>query len=116
MFSSAQARKAVREFHQHAPKDPKIAAPHKLNRNQSATGTGSVAFGSGVNITSRATTKTRILQMRAIQRRFFTDRGRACAVLMDYILLAKIEWIYRTGLFRDPRLPLQPEPQNEPFS
>lgn len=56
-----------------ATNNPKIATPHKLNRNQSSVGTGPMAYGSGVKIINRATTNTPMLQMRAIQRMIFTE-------------------------------------------
>ncbi len=75
--------------HRQAINNPKIATPHKLNKNQSEAGTGSVAYGSGVIILSRANTKTGMLQMRAIQRIIFSERETAFTLLMGYLLLVK---------------------------
>ena len=76
--------------HRQAINNPKIATPHKLNKNQSEAGTGSVAYGSGIKILSKATIKTRMLQMRAIQRIIFTEREAAFTLLMGYLLWAKV--------------------------
>lgn len=59
--------------HRQAAARPGTAIPHRLGRNQSCQGTGSVAYGSGEMGQSTTNATIGMLQIRAIQRTVLAD-------------------------------------------
>jgi len=89
MRSMASVKIPPTSCHRQATNNPTRANPVRLSRNTSTVATGPGPPESGSKKMSKRKAVTRILQIRAIQRRIFADWGTAYEVLMATLLLGE---------------------------